>query len=69
MTPRANTNEPTSGWPVAARTTNSSAPIASAAADTRRAITATCRCSGVFTAVVPVVSWKIRPNWVAVPVA
>jgi len=41
ITPRANTNVATSGCPLGSRTTNTTAPISSAAAATRRAIAAT----------------------------
>ena len=50
ITPSAKTNEPTSGWPVAPgpRTAAPRSPAPRTA--TRRAIAATCRCSGVFAA-------------------
>jgi hypothetical protein len=69
ITPRANTNDATAGWPVGTRTANIAAPIVSATAETRRAIDATCRCSGLRGCAAASASRKIRPNSVAVPVA
>ena len=69
ITPSANTNADTSGWPVCSRRANRAAPIATASADTRRAMTATSRCNGVFVRGAWSASRKIRPNSVTAPVA
>ena len=57
ITPSAKTNESTNAFPVAARSPNSNAPIATAAAETRLAMIATWRCSGLFSSVTAAVSW------------
>ena len=56
ITPSANTNESTNALPVLTRSPNSRAPIAIATADTRLAMIATWRWSGLFSSSTAAVS-------------